>query len=356
MDNLNQYSPNRFKVVGIESEHKGLLERKQLTTWQDLWYRFRKNKGAITGLSFLIFLALVAVIAPILSPYKYSDQNIRRANLPPRVPVLENISWLGLNGWSRATTDNRGITTPARNMYKFEDAKTGEIVYYDKFHYFGTDSLGRDIWTRVWKGAQISLLIGLIAATIDLFIGVFYGGVSGYFGGKTDLIMQRIAEVLYGIPSLIIIVLFVVATGNQGVLTISLSLALTGWIGMSRVVRSQVLKLKNQEFVLASRTLGASPMRLIRLHLLPNVTGTIIVSIIFTIPSAIFSEAFLSIIGLGIKPPLASLGTLVSDGIKMLQTAPYQLVIPSVVISLLLLSLYLFADGLRDVFDPKMRQ
>ena len=194
-----------------------------------------------------------------------------------------------------------------------------------------------------------------MAAIIDTVIGVAYGGISAYFGGRTDNIMQRIVEILTGVPNLILIILFILIF-DPGVFTIILAMTITGWIGMSRLVRGQILKLKNQEFVLAARTLGASSNRLIFKHLIPNTLGAIIITLMFTIPSAIFFEAFLSFIGIGLQPPQASLGTLINDGYKELRTFPYLLVIPSVIIVLLMVSFNLLADGLRDAFDPKMRK
>jgi len=232
-------------------------------------------------------------------------------------------------------------------MYKAKNVK--------EYYWFGTDELGRDLWTRTWYGTRISIYIGILAAAIDLLIGVLYGGISGFYGGKVDDIMQRISEVLMGIPQLIIVILFILVI-QPGIMSITLAMVITGWVNMARIVRGQILKLKNQEFVLASRTLGASNKRLIIKHLIPNIVGQIVITTMFTVPNAIFTEAFLSFIGLGIRPPEASLGSLVNDGFKSLQTNPYMLIIPSVIISLLILSFNLLADGLRDALDPKMRK
>lgn len=210
------------------------------------------------------------------------------------------------------------------------------------------------MFTRTWSGARVSIFIGLLAATIDMLIGVTFGGISGFYGGRVDTIMQRFAEVLMGIPYLIVVILFILIFKNPGIFSIALAMVITGWVSMSRIVRGQMLKLKNQEFVLASRTLGATNSSLIAKHLIPNIMGPIIVMMMFTIPAAIFSEAFLSFIGLGIAPPKASLGSLVSDGFKSLQTFPHMMVIPALVISCLILSFNLIADGLRDALDPKM--
>ncbi|MDF2557087.1 MAG: peptide transporter permease [Bacillales bacterium] len=349
-------SPEMFRVVGATASDAEKISRPSLTFWHDAWIRLKKNKGAIVGLIITIILILLAIFAPMLSPYKYSDQDLRHANLPPKVPGLEKISWLPFTGYSAEKVDTRGIKTPARDMYVTENMRTGEKTEYKKYHYFGTDDLGRDLWTRVWTGARVSLSIAVIAAIIDFLIGVTYGGISGFFGGKIDIILQRIVEVIYGIPYLIVVILFRIAFEKAGIVTLALAMTVTGWIGMSRLVRGQILKLKNQEFVMAAQTLGASNMSIIFKHLIPNTLGPIIISIMFTIPAAIFAEAFLSFIGLGISPPLASLGSLVNDGIKSLTFTPYKLVFPATVISVMILSFNLIADGLRDALDPKMRK
>ncbi|MBP0724590.1 ABC transporter permease [Bacillus sp. RG28] len=303
--------------------------------WKDATRRLFKNKGAVLGLVILGILIFFIIAGPSMSKYSYKDQDISRAKLPPKIGILANVHWLPFDG-----VDQYGV-----DQYKAKGVKYN--------FWFGTDDLGRDLWTRTWEGARVSIYIGLLAAAIDMLIGVTYGGISGFYGGRTDTIMQRVAEVLMGIPYLIVVILFILIFKNPGILSISLAMVITGWVNMSRIVRGQMLKLKNQEFVLASRTLGASNSRLIAKHLIPNVLGPIIVMMMFTIPSAIFSEAFLSFIGLGIRPPFASLGSLVSDGFKSLQTYPHMMAIPAVVISLLILSFNLLADGLRDALDPK---
>ncbi|KPC98421.1 Oligopeptide transport system permease protein OppC [Geobacillus sp. BCO2] len=267
----------------------------------------------------------------------YKDQNLRHAKLPPKIPVLEHIHWLPFDG-----RDANGV-----DVYKQRGVK--------EYYWFGTDDLGRDLWVRTWYGTRISLYIGLLAALIDLLIGIAYGGISGYYGGRVDNVMQRIIEILNGIPYLIMVILFILIF-EPGIISITLAMVITGWTTMARIVRGQVLKLKNMEYVLAARTLGAPTSRLIFKHLIPNVIGPIIITTMFTIPSAIFTEAFLSFIGLGIRPPEASLGSLVNDGYKSIQTYPHLMIIPAVVISLLILSFNLVADGIRDALDPKMRK
>ncbi|WP_337873902.1 oligopeptide ABC transporter permease [Exiguobacterium sp.] len=326
-----------FTPVEMNEQLGERIAGKSLNFWQDAWMRLKKNKAAIISLSIILILVALALFGPMLSGRDAYEQNISQAKLPPKVTGLE---WAGFDGM--ATLGGRDID--------FYEQKNVEENFW-----FGTDYLGRDLWSRVWEGTRISLFIGFVAAIIDTIIGVAYGGISAYFGGRTDNIMQRIVEILTGVPNLILIILFILIF-DPGVFTIILAMAITGWIGMSRLVRGQILKLKNQEFVLAARTLGASSTRLIFKHLIPNTLGAIIITLMFTIPSAIFFEAFLSFIGIGLQPPQASLGTLINDGYKELRTFPFLLIIPSVVIVLLMVSFNLLADGLRDAFDPKMRK
>lgn len=222
-------------------------------------------------------------------------------------------------------------------------------------HLFGTDPLGRDIWVRTWHGAQVSLLIALLAVIFDVCIGVLFGGISGYFGGRVDDYLQRVIELLYGIPNLVVIILMLMWF-EPGILPIALALSITGWIPMARIVRAEMIKLRSQEFVMAARALGASHWRLLFKHLLPNISGPMIVVVTFSVPSAIFFEAFLSFIGLGMSPPAASLGVLINDGYPYLQIYPYQLFWPALVLCLLMLGFNLLGNGLQDRFDPKLRR
>lgn len=276
----------------------------------------------------------MAILAPMFSKFDYKTQNIRHTKVPPNMPIVSSLGIMD------------GKNSNGVDVYKEKNIQEKYL--------FGTDSLGRDIWTRTWTGARVSLFIAVLAAVFDLLIGVTYGGISGYYGGKVDLIMQRIIEIITGIPQLVIVTLFIMVF-DPGILSISLAMAVSGWTGMARVVRSHVLRLKNQEFVLASKTLGSSDFRLILKHLFPNVIGQIVVMIMFSLPSAIFYEAFLSFIGLGLQPPQASLGVLINEGYQALQNYPYMMLIPSTVVCLLIFSLNLLADGLRDAVDPKMR-
>lgn len=300
----------------------------------DVFDRFKKKKSAKFALYIILFIILMAIAVPSLSTRKYDAQNTDHAYLPPKVPIVENLGIL--NGQKYGN-----------DLYKSKDA-------LGTYYIFGTDSLGRDLWVRSWKGAQISLYMALLAIIIDLVIGVTYGLISGFYGGKIDMLMQRFIEILNGIPDTVIVTLLVLIM-NPGIMSITLALVIKGWIGMSRVTRAQVLKLKNQEFVLASRTLGSSNTKLIFKEILPNILGQLIVMSMFSIPSAIFTEAFLAFIGLGLAAPQASLGVLINDGFKSFLSAPYMTIIPTAILSILMFSFNILADGLRDAFDPTMK-
>ncbi|WP_204543583.1 ABC transporter permease [Peribacillus deserti] len=295
-----------------KTKNKGEEEavvRPSLSYWKDAWRRLKKNKLAMAGLLFLVFLTVMAVIGPMISPHSVAEQNLRNQNLPP----------------------------------------SGD-------YWFGTDKLGRDMFVRVWYGARISLFVGVVAALADFIIGIIYGGVSGYKGGRTDHIMMRIVEILYGLPYLLVVILLMVVMG-PGLLTIIVALSATGWIGMARIVRGQVLQIKNYEYVLASKTFGTKTARIIRKNLLPNTMGPIIVQITLTVPSAIFAEAFLSFLGLGIQSPYTSWGMMASDGLSSILTGHWwRLVFPAFFISATMFAFNVVGDGLQDALDPRLRR
>ncbi|MGE6260420.1 oligopeptide ABC transporter permease [Heyndrickxia sporothermodurans] len=340
VDNIQEHSvptmitDDLFVAAPIDQKKHEEITTPPVTFWREAFGRLLKNKGSVISLILLVLISVMAIVGPHLNEFTYKQQNTAHTNLPPKITWLE---WLGFNG-----KDAHGV-----DQYEKRQITTN--------YWFGTDEFGRDLWTRVWKGTQISLFIALVAAILDLCIGVLYGGISAFYGGKVDNIMQRIIEILVGIPNLIVIILFILIL-EPGITSIILAMIITGWVGMARVVRGQILQLKSQEFVLASRTLGASKTRLIWKHLLPNVMGPIIVTLMFTIPTAIFFEAFLSFIGLGLQAPLASLGVLIEDGYKAMRFFAYKLIFPSIVISVVMICFNLLGDGLRDALDPKMRK
>ncbi|MGP4082192.1 oligopeptide ABC transporter permease [Pseudalkalibacillus sp. R45] len=333
----NYVNDELFQPANISSEKSEKIAGPSLSFWQDAWMRLKKNKSAIVGCIILLALSILAIFGPMMNDFGFDDQKLTRANLPAKVPGLENLGIMD-------GTDDMG-----NDMYEMKGIEEGT------YFWFGTDGLGRDLWTRVWQGTRISLYIALLAAAIDMVIGVIYGGISAYYGGRVDNVLQRIVEILVGIPNLVVVILMILVL-DPGIISITVALTITGWIGMSRIVRGQMLKLKGQEFVLASRTLGSSDNKIISKHLIPNVMGVIIINTMFTIPAAIFFEAFLSFIGLGLQPPLASLGTLIEEGYRNMQIFPHMMIYPSIIISLIMIAFNVVADGLRDALDPKMRE
>lgn len=285
------------------------IVRPQLTFWQEAWLRLRSNKLALAGLVIIILLVAMAFVGPAISGHEYSKQSILSKNKPP-----------------------------------------------SETNWFGTDDFGRDVFTRVWYGARISLFVGLTAALIDFFIGVLYGGIAGYLGGRVDNIMMRFVDILYGLPYLLVVILLMVVMG-PGLLTIIVALSATGWIGMARTVRGQVLQLKNSEYVLAAKTMGAKPFYIVRKHLLPNTVGIITVYVTLSVPTAIFAEAFLSFLGLGVQAPMASWGVMANDGLSSILSGYWwRLFFPAFFISLTMLAFNVLGDGLRDAFDPRARR
>ena len=311
--------------------------------WKEAFIRFVRKKSARVGLILIALIVVLAAVGPKMNAYSYSAQNIAQKNLAPRVPGLERFGIL--DGSETILT-----TSGSKKVNSYREKKLDNIYYW-----FGSDNFGRDLWTRTWSGARVSLIIAIAAAVIDMLIGMSYGLISGYFGGKVDIIMQRILEISNGIPRLVIVTLLLLIL-KPGMLTIIFALMLTEWIGMSRIARAEMLKLKEQEFVLASRTLGAGPFFIIFKEILPNIIGPIITQVMFSIPTAIFTEAFLSFVGLGIPVPECSLGSLISDGFNSFTTHSFQILPPITVMALLMLSFNLVGDGLREALDPKLKE
>ncbi|KQL48758.1 diguanylate cyclase [Brevibacillus choshinensis] len=291
-----------------------VIARPSLSNGQQVIRKLIKNKLAMLGLIIIVALIAMAIIGPNLVSYSYSDQSLLMKN--------QELS---------------------------------------SEHWFGTDELGRDMFARTWYGARISLTIGVVAALIDLIIGVAVGGVAGYMAGRgkrgerIDTIIMRVIEILYGLPYLLVVILLMVVM-EPGLLTIIIALSATGWVGMARLVRGQILQLKNQEFILAAQVLGAKFSRILLKHLIPNTFGVIIVNLTFTIPSAIFAESFLSFLGLGVQAPVASWGTMTNDGLGVILTGDWwRLFFPALMISLTMFAFNVFGDGLQDALDPRLR-
>lgn len=311
--------------------------------WKDVFIRYFRKISAVIGLFLIILITVFAIIGPGMNEYTYSGQELSQKNFAPRVKALEKFGIFDGN-------EKMSTTTGSKIINYYVEKGLDDVEYW-----FGSDNFGRDIWTRTWSGARVSLIIAVAAAIIDMVIGMSYGLISGYFGGRIDMVMQRILEIVNGIPRLVIVTLLLLVL-QPGMLTIIFALMLTEWVGMSRIARAEMLKLKQQEFVLASRTLGAGNFFIIFKEVLPNIIGPIITQVMFSIPTAIFTEAFLSFVGLGIPVPQCSLGSLISEGFNSFTTHPYQIIPPIVVMALLMLSFNLVADGLREALDPKMKE
>ena len=296
-----------FAFAGAREKQNQIL-RPSVSYWQDAWRRLKKNKAAILAIIVLAVVVIMCIIGPSLTPYSHEDVVMSDKNSPPSA-----------------------------------------------VHYFGTDKLGRDIFTRIWVGGRVSLTLGIVGALIDITVGLLYGGISSYFGGTIDNIMMRIVEILASIPYLVLVVLVSLVVG-KGMGSLLIAMTLTGWCHMARLVRGQILQIKDQEYILAARALGTSPWKIIWKHLIPNTLGVMIVSVTFDIPSFIFGEAFLSFIGLGVQAPMTSWGALAAGAQQEMNFYPYQMFFPALLISLTMLSFQMLGDGLRDALDPKLRQ
>lgn len=335
-------SPDDFLPASNEEKQSLVVMRESVSFWKDGLRRLLKNKVAMVSLVVVLIIMIFSFIVPSFYPYSYEEQIRGSENLAPM----------------------------AYSEKEIERMDAGEDVFP---HFLGTDKMGRDYAIRVMMGSRISLTVGLVAAVIILVIGSIFGSVAAFCGGWVDLIMMRVVDIIYTIPDILLIVLLSFALKapleklsmvpgfgwiqvlGRNLISIFIVFALLYWVGMARMVRSQILMLKESEYVTAARALGASASRIIRKHLLTNCIGTLIVTTTLQIPSSIFTESFLSFLGLGVAVPMPSLGSLASEAINGLNTYPYLLFIPALLISLIILSFNLLGDGLRDAFDPKMK-
>ena len=309
---MENIAKEKFRIIGTEDDAADLLARPPINFWKDAWRRFKMNKIAVVALIVLCVLILMCVFAPMLSNYNFEELDNTARNMDPT--------------WE---------------------------------HPFGTDKLGRDMWTRVWVGGRVSIIIGLTGAVISMTLGCIYGGISAYFGGLVDTIMMRIVEVLISVPYLIVVILMSVIFKERDIpelVTLLLAMCITGWCGTARFVRSEMLRIKSEEFTLAAQLLGVSPWKIVVRHFIPNTISIIIVNITFSIPGYIFSEAFLSYLGLGIQPPGTSWGALASAAQSQSTFYPYLLFWPVLMIALTMLCFTLIGEGLRDALDPKARK
>ena len=422
----NDLPADAFEAASASEKENFIQDRKSVSYWADAWRRLRRNKVAMVAMVIVILLALFAFIGPMIVPYSY-DQQIRGANnLHPWHYSWEDKQRISAymeehNGMANMTPDEAveqaraEAAAEGRELTAIEEAKiranvragaqSGTVTEEDAVkalgikakpfgysddelqrkangenvfpHVFGTDTHGRDILARTMMGARVSMIVGICCALIVLVIGALYGSISGYCGGKVDAVMQRIVEIIYTIPEVLIILLLGTALRpilsefqNSGdgpiqslvtilgpsLISIFIAFGMLYWVTMSRIIRGQILQLKQQEYVTAARALGAKGGRIIRRHLLPNCIGQIVTTTFLQIPSAIFTESFLSFLGMGVTPPMTSLGAMCSDALGGLNTYPYRLFIPAIILSVMILCLNLFGDGLRDALDPRLKK
>lgn len=415
IENLLELTPDDYLPASDEEKSSFVKERESVSYGKDAWKRLKKNAVAMIALWLIIFLALFAFVGPLIVPYGYDEFISGAENLYPWHYSLEDQAKLTeaagndeerLQAAIEEAEEEKGeelssieiavlraniATTDADeaelaselgihkklfgySLSELESAADGNFVFP---HVFGTDKYGRDILARTMVGTRVSLLVGIFAALIVLIIGAVYGSISGYAGGKVDAVMMRIVELIYSVPEILVVLLLSTALSeplktfeNSGdgffqnivsllgpnIISMFIAFALLYWVTMARIIRGQILQLKEQEYVTAAKALGARGGRIVMRHLLPNCVGQIVVTTCLQIPAAIFLESFLSYLGVGVSAPLTSLGSMASDALGGVQTYGYRLVIPAVILSLLILAFNLFGDGLRDALDPRLKK
>lgn len=362
----------KFELVQLEkkiSDEK--FETKPVGFFKDVLIRFCKNKASVLAFVNICIIIFFAIFGPAMNNYGFNDQDPKRVNLPYRIPLLEKY---GIGDGERILYNRRKDFLDNTEKYpegsilkvfnereisgvKMVDVKVNYYKYtgiQKDYYWLGTDYLGRDLWTRLWRGARVSLFIAFVAVITNVFIGIVMGSIAGYYGGKVDMVIMRFTEILNAFPRIVVITLFIMYFGT-GIFSIVMALVIRGWVGTARMIRAQFYRFKRREYVLAARTLGVRDMILIFRHILPNAIGPIITRAMIAIPGAIFSESFLAYIGLGLQAPEPSIGVLLSHGQKVLLHFPYQAFFPGLLISILMISFNLFANGLRDAFDPTLR-
>ena len=374
--------PLSSELLNLPKEQFEIIERKEVITdmafktesvsyGKDVLRRFLHDKVTVVAAVIVGLIVMMAIDGPYMSGYTYLEQDLSMKNMPPRIPGLEKLGIF--DGTQTMDIKKSSLETYdpyiVKNYGEFETSSAfGKAIMYrvkvnmyslngmpDTYYWFGTDTLGRDIFSRLWQGTRVSLLLALAVVTVNLTIGLIVGAVCGYYGGWIDLIIQRLMDVVWNIPSLPLTILLIMMFGS-GILPLVLVFCLTGWMGNANSVRMQFYRYKGREYVLASRTMGASDLRLMFRHILPNAVGTIITGCALSVPSVVFQEAGLSYLGLGVQAPNPSIGMLLSDGQKVLLDYPSQLVFPGVIIVLLMLAFNLLGNGLRDAFNPSLRQ
>ena len=360
-----------FELLQLDRELKDArFETQPIGFFKDAAIRLCHNGAALAALVLILIVIFMAAFGPGMNKYGYNDQYIDYVNMPPKIPFLAHF---GMADGSRVLQNRRldNVNDPDKmpqdailEIFNEREVRGVTMVdvkvdYYlytgcEETFWFGTDYLGRDLWTRLWRGTRISLFIAIISVLTNVVIGVVYGSVAGYYGGKVDMVMMRICEIIQSFPRVVIATLFIMVFGT-GLFSIIMSLLISGWISTARMIRSQFYRFKDREYVLAARTMGISDRSIIFRYILPNSLGPIITSTMIAVPSAIFTESFLAYIGLGLQAPEPSIGVLLSEGQKVLLNYPFQSLFPGIVISVLMICFNLFGNGLRDAMDPTLR-
>ena len=380
---------NKWAPLETNAGDREKIWSKSRTFAGDVWFRFRHKPTAIAGFVLIVVLALFALVGPLFTAYDYAQQNLEVVNVPPVMKVYQapdgsymyittalkvvSVSQDGqLGGQLKRVReeDAKSMTIYDVNgsevalyyggsTYVMADESTGNIypsrLVWNKSYILGTDSLGRDILTRLMYGTRISLMVALMATLVNMVIGILYGGIAGYVGGTVDMVMMRIVDIISTIPLTLYVILIMQVLGS-GLQSIIVALGSVYWVDMARVVRGQILSLKQQEFVVAAKTIGSSSRTILFDHLIPNALGSILVTMTMLSPSAIFMEAFLGYLGIGLQPPLASLGTMCNDASANLRTSPHELLIPALMICAIMFAFNFVGDGLRDALDPKLKK
>jgi len=381
---------DRWEPLDATGEERERIGNPSRGFWQDVWTRFCRKRTALFGAVMLVFVAAFALLGPSLSPHTYYGQTTQYANIPPlmKITKLEGHE----NGFyvtpymELVEIDSSGrivsrVALKSEDMVKkqmYFDVSGEEVILdysaspvalldsdgarvlptervWNRTYLLGSDQLGRDILTRLMYGCRISLAVAMIAAVVNMLIGIVYGGISGYLGGRVDSVMMRVVDIISTIPLTLYVILIKVILGSGGFLSIVIALSSVYWVNMARVVRGETLSLKNQEFVLAARSIGTRSGDILARHIVPNAMGPILVTATMLIPSAIFIEAFLSFIGIGIAPPMASLGTMCNDALGAMRTSPFQLLMPGLMVCIIMFAFSFIGDGLRDALDPKLK-
>ena len=360
-----------FELLQLDRELKDArFETQPIGFFKDAAIRLFHNGAALAAAALILIVIFMAAFGPGMNKYGYNDQYIAYVNMPPKIPFLAQF---GIADGSRVLQNRRldSVNDPEKmpqdailEIFNEREVRGVTMVdvkvdYYlytgcEETFWFGTDYLGRDLWTRLWQGTRISLFIAIISVLTNVVIGVVYGSVAGYYGGKVDMVMMRICEIIQSFPRVVIATLFIMVFGT-GLFSIIMSLLISGWISTARMIRSQFYRFKDREYVLAARTMGISDRSIIFRYILPNSLGPIITSTMIAVPSAIFTESFLAYIGLGLQAPEPSIGVLLSEGQKVLLNYPFQSLFPGIVISVLMICFNLFGNGLRDAMDPTLR-